>query len=98
LRNRSKCKFCKILKDPHKYSSWVYCENDLWLICNLEYPKLDKFWYRPVCIYKKHGELPGGHNLNVITEILKRGMSKNEEMVMRDHEHFHICIKEKNDG
>ena len=91
----AKCRFCEILKNPHKHSSWVYCENDFWLICNLYYPKPDKHYYRPVCIFKKCGEMPGGHNLNVIIEILKRGMSKNEELVFQDGKHYHICIKTK---
>lgn len=87
-----KCRFCEIAKAPRSYFDWVYYEDDNCVIGNVG-------GQDPLCVYKVHGELPGGHKLNEMMIRIGALMDGHKEyMQYVDHGHYRIWIRKKGDN
>jgi len=80
----TKCLFCNIVNHPKKYLTWIFDDSDIALtgVYNRDI----------VSIYKKHGELPGGKNLNQMIDTILKLKTPWEDIKYEDHDHYRIRV------
>lgn len=86
---RTECRFCEIIKKPLDYFDVIFYEDDICVIGRKN--KQDV-----LCVYRKHGELPGGHNLyEMMNHLDKIKDKKKEQLQYVNHNHYRIYIRKK---
>jgi len=81
----TECLYCNIVKHPRRFLVRVLDENDIAItgVYNRDI----------VSIYKKHGELPGGKNINQMTTALLPLKTPWEKIDYVAHDHYRLVIK-----
>lgn len=85
---KSKCLYCEIVNSPRQRFDWIFHINEHWVVGT----RLNE---DVLCIYRKHGEMPGGHNLNEIIDVLNGIKQKDERLEFEDTFHYRIWIRRK---
>lgn len=81
----TKCIYCNAVKRPKKYLQWVFGETDIYIAGVLNRDV--------IVIYKKHGQPPGGKNINLMTDAILKLKTPWEKFEHEDHEHYRVRIK-----
>lgn len=85
----SKCRFCEILKNSQKYFNKILYEDNACVIGRKQDQDI-------ICVYRIHGELPGGHKLYEMMNHLDRIKDKKKERLQYvDGKHYRIYIRKK---
>lgn len=83
----TECSLCRFISDPHRYMHWIFRDSPT---CLIGVPNTDI--HKIYCIFKNHKERPGGHNINVMIEVMLRLKEPGEHLEYHDGEHFFIVI------
>jgi len=74
-----------MIAEPHKHFDWI---DDLWLV-------VINLGKDTVCVYRKHGELPGGKKLSNIIDDLNKIKKEDERLRFENTDHYRIYLEKR---